>query len=324
MSRAYRSKLKANPAPSAALSRAEVKFGMESSNLLLPFTFDNQVAHGAIVQIRLGVSDFLAHRSYSADLTRLLGEAMAAMPLMATHLSFEGRINLQFQADPEQQGGMKLLVAQIDHHLNVRAMAKAPPDLAGSFRHLLSGGLLALTLEPSNDAVPSSQALVTVRGESLAESLEVYFEQSEQLPTLIRLAARGEHLAAFMLQRLPLQSARGGLDDWEHLRTLAATLQHDELLDTDPYTVLRRLFHQEDIRTFEPRPIQVACRCSRAGISRMLLSLGRQEVDEILDEQQRVSVTCEFCGREHVFTRHEAHELFKAADIAEPQGNSRH
>jgi molecular chaperone Hsp33 len=292
---------------------------MDSSNQLLPFTFDNQVAHGAIVQIHLGVSDFLAHRPYSADLTRLLGEAIAAMPLMTTHLSFEGRINLQFQADPGQTDGMKLLVAQIDHHLNVRAMAKAPPELAGSFTELLSGGLLALTLEPSNDAVPSSQAVVQVRGASLAEALEGYFEQSEQLPTLIRLAMRGEHLAAFMLQRLPLQSARGGLEDWEHLHTLAATLKHDELLDTEPLTVLHRLFHQEQIRTFEPRPIQVACRCSRAGISRMLLSLGREEVDSILDEQQRVSVTCEFCGREHVFTPHEAHELFRVAEIATPQ-----
>lgn len=293
---------------------------MDSSNLLLPFTFDNQVAHGAIVQIRLGVSDFLAHRPYSADLTRLLGEAIAAMPLMATHLSFEGRINLQFQANPGETSGMKLLVAQIDHHLNVRAMAKAPAELSGSFTELLSGGLLALTLEPSNDAVPSSQAVVQVRGASLAEALEGYFEQSEQLPTLIRLAVRGDHLAAFMLQRLPLQSARGGLEDWEHLHTLAATLQHDELLDTDPYTVLHRLFHQEQIRTFEPRTIQVACRCSRASISRMLLSLGREEVDSILDEQGKVSVTCEFCGREHVFTPHEAHELFRVAEIAEPQG----
>jgi molecular chaperone Hsp33 len=300
---------------------------MDSTNLLLPFTFDNQVAHGAIVQIRLGVSDFLAHRPYSADLTRLLGEAMAAMPLMATHLSFEGRINLQFQADPgAPQDGMKLLVAQIDHHLNVRAMAKAPAELSGSFTELLAGGLLALTLEPSNDAVPSSQAVVQVRGASLAEALEGYFEQSEQLPTLIRLAVRGDHLAAFMLQRLPLQSARGGLEDWEHLHTLAATLQHDELLDTDPQKVLYRLFHQEEIRTFEPRAIQVACRCSRAGISRMLLSLGREEVDSILDEQQRVAVTCEFCGREHVFTPHEAHELFRVAEIAEPQdeGTPRH
>lgn len=297
---------------------------MDLPNLLLPFSFDNQVAHGAIVQIRHGVSDFLAHRPYSADLARLLGEAMVAMPLMTTHLNFEGRINLQFQAEPGQQDGMKLLVAQIDHHLNVRAMAKAPADLAGSFTELLSGGLLALTLEPSNAAVPSSQAIVPVIGASLAEALEVYFEQSEQLPTLIRLAVRGEHLAAFMLQRLPLQSARGGLADWEHLLTLAATLKHDELLDTDPYTVLHRLFHEEEIRTFEPRPIQVACRCSRASISRMLLSLGREEVDSILDEQQRVAVTCEFCGREHVFTPHEAHELFRLAEDPGTQIDIRH
>jgi len=291
---------------------------MDNPNSLLAFTFGNHVAHGAIVQIRVGVADFLGHRSYSDDLGRLLGEAMAAMPLLATHLNFEGRINLQFQADPGVPDAMTLLVAQIDHHLNVRAMAKAPRELGGRFRQMLTGGLLALTLEPSHEGVPSSQAVVPIQGESLGEALEGYFEQSEQLPTLIRLAVRGDHLAGFMLQRLPLQSAKGTQADWEHLQILAATLQHDELLDTDPHTVLRRLFHEEEVVTFAPRPIQIACRCSRAGISRMLLSLGREEVDSILDEQERVTVTCEFCGREHVFTPHEAHELFRAADETTP------
>ncbi|MCR3949494.1 Hsp33 family molecular chaperone HslO, partial [Aeromonas caviae] len=91
-----------------------------------------------------------------------------------------------------------------------------------------------------------------------------------------------------------------------HLLTLASTLGDDELLDTDGETILRRLFAEDPVRSFEPRSVEVICRCSRAGISRMLLSLGQQEVDEILQEQGKVSVTCEFCGQEHVFTPHQA------------------
>ncbi len=116
-----------------------------------------------------------------------------------------------------------------------------------------------------------------------------------------------------MLQRLPLEDARGTEEDWEHVSILAATLKQEELLQADPATLLGRLFAEEDVRLFEPRPVTVACRCSRVGISRLLLSLGREECDSILAEQGRIAITCEFCGKEYVFDRNETAELFVAA-----------
>lgn len=289
---------------------------MTDHNLLLPFAFDHHVAHGAIVQLHEGVREFLSRRVYSADVARLVGEAMAAMPLLTTHMHFEGRINLQFQG----QGPMQLLVAQVDHHLEVRGMAKAPATMSGGFGELLEGGVLVLMLEPNGENRPAHQALVLTEGGSLAAALEGYFTQSEQLPTLIRLAARGDRLAGFMLQRLPMQDARGDEADWERLLTLASTLGPDELLDTEPHTLLRRLFADDPVRVFQQRPVQVACHCGHDGISRLLLSLGRTDIEEILAEQNRVAVTCEFCGREYAFTRHEVNELFQAAATAHDSG----
>jgi molecular chaperone Hsp33 len=152
--------------------------------------------------------------------------------------------------------------------------------------------------------------------------LEGYFAQSEQLPTLIRLAADGNRLRGFLLQRLPLEHAHGTQEDWEHLLTLAQTLTREELLNVDAMTVLRRLFANEPLRVFEPRPVTVTCRCSRGGISTMLLSLGRTEVDSILAEQGKVEVTCEFCGRQYVFEHGDVAALFAAA-ISQP-GQTRH
>jgi molecular chaperone Hsp33 len=278
-------------------------------NRLTGFLFENKVAHGAFVELSEGVSQMLGHRAYGADLRGLIGEAMAAMPLLATHLGFEGRINLQFQGGED----LKLLVAQVDHRLEVRAMATAPAGLQGSFNALLQGGVLALMLEPGGGQHQASQALVPIEGATLAQALEGYFEQSEQLPTLIRLAAAGDTLRGFMLQRLPLEDSQGSEQDWEHLSILAATLQQEELLQADPATLLQRLFAQEPLRLFEPRPVTVACRCSRAGIARLLLSLGREECDSILAEQGRIAVTCEFCGAEYAFNAGEAAELFAAA-----------
>lgn len=293
-------------------------------NQLTTFAFDNHVAHGALVRLRTGVRELLDPRAYPPDLRNLLGEAMAAMPLLATHLNFEGRINLQFQGLPETRTIAKsktqLLVAQVDNRLRVRGMAKAAPDATGSFRELLEGGVLALMVEPQGGTRSATQALVLIEGERLQDALEAYFERSEQLPTLIRLAVRGDELAGFMLQRMPIESAIGTDDDWEHLRILAATLTRDELLDTEADALLLRLFSDAPpLRRFEPREVPVECNCNRAGISRLLISLGREEVDSIIAEQSRVSVTCEFCGRDYAFTATEAAELFSAAD-GQPSG----
>ena len=296
------------------------------SNRVTGFIFENHLAHGAFVEISSGVGEMLEPRHYSPDVRRLLGEAIAAMPLLATHQRFEGRINLQFQGDGgkglrsarrgdiEAPPHMSLLVAQIDHQLKIRAMAKAPTDLSGSFKDLLFGGLLALMLEPDPDSSRQpTQALVMIEGERLSDALEGYFNQSEQLPTLIRLVAEGDQLAGFILQRLPLEHTQATQEDWEHLQMLASTLAEGELLGTEPATILRRLFGEEPIRLFDPRPVHVACRCNQASIESMLLSLGVDEVQTIVAEQGKVEITCEFCGRQYLFQPTEVQALFTAA-----------
>ena len=297
------------------------------TNSLITFSFENHVAHGALVRLKTGVRELLDHRAYSPDVRTLLGEAMAAMPLFATHMNFEGRINLQFQGLPPTRTIAKaktqLLVAQVDHQLRVRAMAKTDPGAAGSFRELLEGGVLALMVEPASSKRSPTQALVMIEGERLQDALEAYFARSEQLPTLIRLAVRGDELAGFMLQRMPIESSAGTDQDWEHLRILASTLSDEELLDTDPDRLLLRLFADAPpLRRFDPREVHVRCNCDRTGISRLLISLGRDEVDSMLAEHTNVSVTCEFCGRDYVFSPAEVAELFST--IGTPPSNTRH
>jgi molecular chaperone Hsp33 len=281
-------------------------------NLLIPFQFDNHIAHGAFVVIDSGAAEMLDMRAYDPAVRGLVAQTMAAMPLLATHSRFEGRINLQFQGER----AIKLLVAQIVQRegapLTVRAMAKAAPKVEGSYAELLSDGVLALMLEPADEDQPSRQAMVPIDGHSLSESLEGYFAQSEQLPTLIRLGASHGRMVGFMLQRLPLAHTKATEEVWEHLAILAGTLNADELLAADPETIMRRLFADEHWYLQEAQPINVACRCSREGISLLLLSLGREEVDKIVAEQGKVEVICEFCGRDYQYSRSDAVTLFVA------------
>jgi molecular chaperone Hsp33 len=278
---------------------------------LTEFVLPDRGVRGAIVEIEQGIADMLGWRPYPPPVRRVLTHAIAAMPLLASHSKFEGRINLQFQG----KGALKLLVAQIDRNFQVRGMAKVAEPAAAEFGALMGGGLLFLALEPERGA-QQYQAVVEIRGHSLAGALENYFSQSEQLATRLCLAASGSRLAGMLLQRLPARAAAEDDAHWEHVSALFATLGEAELADTEPLTVLRRLFPDETVRVSEARPVRLACSCSHAGISTMLLSLGEAELESVLKEQGKVEVTCEFCGRVYLFTPAEVAELFKGARSA--------
>lgn len=274
------------------------------SDTLTDLLFPAYGVRGAVVEITSGIDTMLGARHYAPDVRRVVGQAIAAMPLLASHSRFEGRINLQFQG----KGAMQMLVAQIDRHLQVRGMAKAAADAQGDFPTLVGGGTLAIMLDP--DVGQGYQGFVPTTGATLARALEGYFGQSEQLPTMIRLSMSEQRIAGILLQRLP--EGNFDLDGWDHLQILLDTLGEDEHAAIDTPTLLHRLFHAEDLRRFEPRPLKLACRCDHAGISTLLLSLGEDEVQPLLETEGKVEVTCEFCGRVYRFLPDEVQQLFTA------------
>lgn len=281
------------------------------ANRLLPFLIENRGVRGFAVEITEGIPDLLGWRQYPPDVLRLLGHALAATPLLAADLRHEARFNLQFQgkAGGSAEPPLKLLVTQIDQALHMRGMAKFTAGVEGDFQALMGGGTLACLIEPRHGG-ERYQALVEIAGFDLAEALQIYYGQSEQLATRIRLGASPSRFAGLMLQRLP----EGGTDDdWVHVHHLVQTLQEPELLATEPETLLRRLFAEDTVRVFDARPITLQCQCSHAQISAMLLGLGEEELKPLLVERGRVDVTCEFCGKEYGYREVEVRELFAAA-----------
>jgi molecular chaperone Hsp33 len=281
---------------------------------LTSFLLAERGARGAVVDIRNGVDAMLGLRDYPASVRTLVGEALAASPLLADRLKFEGRIHLQFQG----QGPLKLLVTQIDHRLQVRGMAKADADAHGNFCELVQGGRLALMLEPDR-GTQRYQAMVPVTGERLAEALEDYYARSEQLPTLLRLHSSPQRLVGLMLQRLPVDESAESDENWQHLRALMASVEAEELGACEPEVLLRRLFHAETVRVFTPRPVLLSCRCDRASISALLLALGEEEVESVISERGELEVTCEFCGQSYAYSKLDARELFAAARVRDSQ-----
>ena len=285
---------------------------------LLKFAFTGTRVRGELVQLGNTWRDMSAHRRYPPAVVRVLGEMVAAAALLATNIKFNGALVMQVYGD----GPLQLLVVECQSDLALRATAKVRDEPIAddiSLRELMNRagrGRFSITLDPK-DPLPGQQpyqGIVPLEGDSVAEVLQTYMRQSEQLETRLWHASNDTVAAGLLLQRLPDSGAQvaSGDNAWEHLVALAQTVTSEELLSLSPDEVSHRLFWQEALEHYPPLTPRFQCTCSCERIAKMLISLGREEVDSIIAEQGSVSVTCEFCGRRYSFDPVDTAHLFPA------------
>jgi molecular chaperone Hsp33 len=239
----------------------------------------------------------LARGAYPDLLARTLGESLVVAALCSSGVKFEGRISLQLRAS----GPLKLLMADCTDAGGMRGLARFDADgLLGArdFTEMAQGGVLTMTVEPSGSG-RMWQGIVPVEGAGMADAVAAYFDQSEQLPTRVVLAVTGQRAAGALVQRLPGEAADA--DGWNRVCKLLDTVGRDELLDTDAGTLMQRLFHEERRRLFPARPLHFHCPCSRERVARVLRGLGAGELDELVEAQGEVEVSCEFCNEQYRF-----------------------
>ena len=292
---------------------------------VLPFVFDSADVRGAVVGLDATWREVLTRRDYPLPVQRLLGEAMAAAALLCSTLKFEGSLILQTQAS-NPSAPVRVMVVECNAALEMRATATLGGALAAGDRHslrdLVGDGRLVITLDP-RDGQAAYQGVVALEGEHLAGALENYMLRSEQLDTSIHLAAGSARAAGLLVQRLPGTGGGNAVPSrWSDASILARTLAPAELLDLDARSLLRRLFHEFDLRVFDERSVVFRCTCSRQRVGDMLRMLGRPEVDEILAEKGAVSVNCEFCHQVYGFDPIDAAGLF--LESAAPGTNALH
>ena len=156
---------------------------------------------------------------------------------------------------------------------------------------MLCNGNLAITVEPTNGQ--RYQGIVALQEGSLANNLDAYFEQSEQLKSRIWLAADGQRAAGLLLQQLPGQITDGEalrLQQWEKVSTLASTIQDAELLELESESLLHRLYYEDPVRLFAPKGVKFRCSCSRERTRNALTSLNPAELEELLAELGRITM----------------------------------
>ncbi|HZN24351.1 MAG TPA: Hsp33 family molecular chaperone HslO [Burkholderiales bacterium] len=290
------------------------------NDTLQRFLFEHAPIRGEVAHLDATWRAVLERHEYPPVLRTVLGELMAAGALLAATLKFDGSIILQLQGS----GPVKLIVVECTSEQTLRATAKwdgALPDADAGLAELLGDGRFVITLVP-RDGRQSYQGIVAIDPAGVAASLEHYMQSSEQLDTRLWLAAGEEHAAGLLLQKLP-ERAEPDEDSWNRATQLAATLTTPELLKLPPQTLLHRLYHEEDIRLFDPRPVSFRCSCSNDRVVAMLRMLGYAEVRSILEERDAVEVTCDFCNRAYRFDSVDAEQLFAAAHTTHA-GPTRH
>ena len=264
------------------------------------FLFDEADVRGESVRIGAALEQMLANQAYSPTLRTLLGEFAAAAVLISNNLKYTGRITLQARSEQ----AVSLVMVECSSERHIRGIAQG--DLAAEATNpitLLAGGQLVLTVE--RDAGQRYQGIIALDQGTLAEALERYFSQSEQLGTRFWLTSDGQHSAGLMLQQLPEQIAAGDLrnEQWNTLCILTDTLQPAELMGLTSEELLFKLYHEETVTLYPAAPILFKCRCSRERSADAIALLPEAEREEIIAEQGDITMTCELCGETYRFGR---------------------
>lgn len=316
------------------------------------FLFEGLPVRGIVVRLTDAWTEILKRRAqsstgvYAPPVQALLGEMAAAGALMQSNIKFHGALILQIYGD----GPVKLAVAEVQSDLSLRATATVQgqvPDDAGLTAMLNVQGLgrCAVTLDPK-DRLPGQQPYQGVVPltdatdqplQSLAQALQLYMRQSEQLETTLVLAADDKVAAGLLIQRLPIegtgnlegqgeQSAEEQHEHYNRIATLASSLKREELLTLDVETILHRLFWEEKLQRFMPHAgataPRFACTCSRERVGRMIQGLGEPEANDILAEIGAIMVDCEFCGANYRFDAIDAAQLFTTTGAQPPSSSS--
>ena len=310
-------------------------------DVVVPFTLEALDCRGRVAQLGEVLDSILTRHNYPAPVARLLGEAVVLASLIGSALKFEGRFILQTQTD----GPVNLIVVDLDAPDGLRGYARFDADAVmqaiarGETQpgKLLGNGHLAMTVDQGTH-MDRYQGIVALEGGSLEDVAHTYFRQSEQIPTLVRLAVAeitrkgdrrpswraGGILVQFFppagLQSMPDLPGDGDHsnpttadpdfvedDKWAEVRALVGTIGDVELADPDvsPERLLFRLYHERGVRVFEPLALEERCTCSAERIEAMLRDNFTAEERQDMAIDGDIEVVCEFCSADYHFRPHE-------------------
>ena len=278
---------------------------MTEQDSLQNFIIENADVRGEIVRLTESYKEILAD-NYPDAIKKLLGETLLATVLLAGSLKFQGTLTLQFNGE----GPIRILVASCNHELQVRGLAKYDEQAQQhEFATAFNQGRLVITITPDN-AVKPYQSIIAINGQSIAECLEYYFAQSEQLLTKFRLITDETRAAGMLIQQLPVKNL-----DIEKFTQLAvqiqgAALNEQALLNLSNIELLQQVYTDQDIRLFDSKAVEFKCSCNVEKMRNAIKVMGEKEAFSLLSTLRVLEVRCEYCNKTHEFDKLEVMSIF--------------
>lgn len=297
------------------------------------FYFSDAAVRGAFVNLSNSYIEALNGRDYPPPVTALLGEALSASVLMSTHFKKKASLALQIRGS----GAINLLLAEthfsqksdpLDNNTpqskqTIRGLARFDNDKLNKIEkhkkdnlvELFDNAQLAITIEPEKGS--RYQGIVALDKSSIANCLQQYFSDSEQLPTLLKLFTRENETSGLLLQAIP---STGGFNKetkecpqklWEELSILAGSIKEAELFELKSEEVLRRLFVEYDLMLNPHEDVNFHCTCSQERTGKALLTVDPIELDKILEEDDEIVMDCEFCSSRYRFDQKAINSLIQ-------------
>jgi molecular chaperone Hsp33 len=298
---------------------------MLEDNFFQTFQLEKSNLRGRVVRLGSVLDEILDAHDYPLPIAHLVAETMTLTLCLSSMLKYEGIFTLQAQGD----GPLKMLVSDVTSNGVLRGCASYDDERFQASREQISAlktkessqnhlaqylgkGYIAFTVDQGTHS-DRYQGIVELKGASMVDCVQHYFNQSEQIGTGIKMAVGQRNgkwrASAIMLQHMPessknFQAGLGNLneDDWRRSMVLLDSCTEDEFLSEalDANELLFRLFHEEGVRVYDRSAVTKGCRCNEDRVKTVLLGMDMDDV-EYMDKDGKVSMTCEFCSETYEF-----------------------
>jgi molecular chaperone Hsp33 len=303
------------------------------TDFIQPFLIDHSAIRGRLVRLEGVLDTILKAHAYPTEVSLLLAEQIVLAALLSATLSDEGILTVQAKGD----GPVRFIVVDVmaggvmRGYAEVRKGAFATKGKSrakkATLPEVMGKGYLAVTYDPGPKG-QRYQGIVELKGDTLSEAFEGYFERSQQGEVKLHVSVRKpgrthKHWAGggMIIERMPLE---GGTESeftpeeqndlWKRTGLFMRTLKDDEMLDSEvtPQNLLYRLFNEDGVWVYKLQPVKAGCRCSRERVETVLQSLPPEELRATLDDEGKLSIHCQFCNKRELFTRADIDRIYSA------------
>ncbi len=284
-----------------------------TDDLIQPFQMAKAGVRGRIVRMGSVVDTILNRHGYPDSVAQFLGEGIVLAAMLGGALKFDGIFTVQTKGD----GAISMIAADMTTPGNMRGYASfdqkkldlvTSKSVAMNVENYLGKGYAAFTIDAGEEH-RRYQGIVDLEGDSLAACMENYFDKSEQIDTLLRVAVDkidGKWRAGgLMIQRLPDENATELNQDqeeenWRNAQALAGTIMPEELTSSrlKSAELLYKLFHEDGVWLYDPQELVDQCSCSAERVMNTLKTFAGEDLDDMAEDGV-ITADCQFCSSKY-------------------------